>query len=301
MSFDATIWAWGVELNNSSQKVLLLNLAHRADNKHYKCFPSLRCIANDTGLDRKTIIKALDALEQKKLIMFTGKKVGNGVKTYQLVGFISDEQKNINNKNDDSIKKSVCSTKNTSTVIGMCSDPENGTATSSGNGTQNQSKNLSNESINKKNWLSLKKLHKEIVNIDADIDINVILTQSQFDREKCAFEDYNQNKKWSDGQKHYYFASWLLNAHRNKYSKVKKTEYTSSTSVKNQKHLSEKQVSSFAKKLSYHTEFANKYSGVGESRDEFITRISKELRDSDQLKKWGRYLTEVGFNDYLAG
>lgn len=74
MSFDATIWAWGIKLDNSSQKSVLLNLAHRADNSHYKCFPSLKRIAKDTELDRKTIIKALDALEQKKLIMFTGKK-----------------------------------------------------------------------------------------------------------------------------------------------------------------------------------------------------------------------------------
>lgn len=182
----------------------------------------------------------------------------------------------------------------------MGSDPEIGTATSTRNGTQNQSNNLSNESINKKNWLSLKKLHKEIVNIDADIDINVIFTQSQFDREKCAFEDYNQNKKWSDGQKHYYFASWLLNAHRNKYSKVNKTEYTSSTSTRAQKHLSEKQIESFAIKLSHHTEFSSKYAEQGETYEKFTSRIRDKLKDSDQLKKWTKFLEEVGFKGNLT-
>lgn len=50
MSIDATIWAWKLALK-PTQKLLLLSLADRANEKH-GCFPSIQRIENDTGLNR---------------------------------------------------------------------------------------------------------------------------------------------------------------------------------------------------------------------------------------------------------
>lgn len=84
MSLDATLWAWKAEVASSTQRLILLSLADRAGEKH-QCYPSILRMVKDTKLNRKTIIKVLDDLEQQGFIKFTGQIVGNGVKVYQLL------------------------------------------------------------------------------------------------------------------------------------------------------------------------------------------------------------------------
>ena len=74
MSRIATDWAWKTSLP-AAQKLLLLSLADRADEEHC-CFPSIKRLVNDTGLDRKTVQKWVNIMIEKGLIFDTGERRG---------------------------------------------------------------------------------------------------------------------------------------------------------------------------------------------------------------------------------
>jgi hypothetical protein len=92
MSIDATRWAWEQKIKPSC-KLVLLSLADRAGEQH-ECYPSITRLCDDTGLDRKTVIKSLNALCDSGLIRDTGKRKGitNQIPVYHLLGVISRHQ-----------------------------------------------------------------------------------------------------------------------------------------------------------------------------------------------------------------
>lgn len=304
MSLDATIWAWRAEVDSSTQRLILLSLADRAGEDH-KCYPSIMRMVKDTKMNRKTIIKVLDDLEKKALIKFTGSIVGNGVKVYQLLGVVGREdeptstKKGTSGKNGTSSNLGTGSNIGTSTENGTETSPENGTETSTEIGTQNLPRNLSDESKNKKDWLCFKKLREEISLADDSIDPKTILTAKWAEREKRAFEIYNQDKSLCDDLMNFHFADWLLNAYRSKYSQETKTGYSKTPTANNPKHLTEKQIATFAQKLAHHPEFSSKYSEPGESFEKLAARIAVKLEDPTQAKKWESYLKQVGFSGNL--
>ncbi|MFV7480522.1 helix-turn-helix domain-containing protein [Acinetobacter junii] len=304
MSLDATIWAWKAEVESSTQRLILLSLADRAGEDH-KCYPSIMRMVKDTKMNRKTIIKVLDDLEQKALIKFTGSIVGNGVKVYQLLGVVGREEettstkKGTSGKNGTSTNLGTGSNIGTSTENGTSTSTENGTETSTEIGTQNLPRNLPIESKNKKDWLCLKKLREEISLADDSIEAETILNAKWAEREKRAFEIYNQDKSLCDALMNFHFADWLLNAYRSKYSNPEKTGYSKTTASKNPKQLSDKQIASFAQKLAHHPEFSSKYSEPGESFEKLAARIAVKLQNPTQAKKWEGYLKQVGFSGNL--
>ena len=304
MSLDATIWAWKAEVESSTQRLILLSLADRAGEDH-KCYPSIMRMVKDTKMNRKTIIKVLDDLEQKALIKFTGSIVGNGVKVYQLLGVVGREdettstQKGTSGKNGTSTNLGTGSNIGTSTENGTSTSTENGTETSTEIGTQNLPRNLPIESKNKKDWLCLKKLREEISLADDSIEAETILNAKWAEREKRAFEIYNQDKSLCDALMNFHFADWLLNAYRSKYSNPEKTGYSKTTVSENPKQLSDKQIASFAQKLAHHPEFSSKYSEPGESFEKLAARIAVKLQNPTQAKKWEGYLKQVGFSGNL--
>lgn len=304
MSLDATIWAWRAEVDSSTQRLILLSLADRAGEDH-KCYPSIMRMVKDTKMNRKTIIKVLDDLEQKALIKFTGSIVGNGVKVYQLLGVVGREdettstKKGTSGKNGTSTNLGTGSNIGTSTENGTSTSTENGTETSTEIGTQNLPRNLPIESKNKKDWLCLKKLREEISLADDSIEAETILNAKWAEREKRAFEIYNQDKSLCDALMNFHFADWLLNAYRSKYSNPEKTGYSKTTASENPKQLSDKQIASFAQKLAHHPEFSSKYSEPGESFEKLAARIAVKLQNPTQAKKWEGYLKQVGFSGNL--
>lgn len=304
MSLDATIWAWRAEVDSSTQRLILLSLADRAGEDH-KCYPSIMRMVKDTKMNRKTIIKVLDDLEKKALIKFTGSIVGNGVKVYQLLGVVGREdettstKKGTSGKNGTSSNLGTGSNIGTSTENGTGTSPENGTETSTEIGTQNLPRNLPIESKNKKDWLCFKKLREEISLADDSIDPKTILTAKWAEREKRAFEIYNQDKSLCDELMNFHFADWLLNAYRSKYSQETKTGYSKTPTANNPKHLSEKQIATFAQKLAHHPEFSGKFGEPGESFEKLAARIAVKLEDPTQAKKWESYLKQVGFSGNL--
>lgn len=304
MSLDATIWAWKAEVESSTQRLILLSLADRAGEDH-KCYPSIMRMVKDTKMNRKTIIKVLDDLEQKALIKFTGSIVGNGVKVYQLLGVVGREdettstKKGTSGKNGTSTNLGTGSNIGTSTENGTSTSTENGTETSTEIGTQNLPRNLPIESKNKKDWLCLKKLREEISLADDSIEAETILNAKWAEREKRAFEIYNQDKSLCDALMNFHFADWLLNAYRSKYSNPEKTGYSKTSASENAKQLSDKQIASFAQKLAHHPEFSSKYSEPGESFEKLAARIAVKLQNPTQAKKWEGYLKQVGFSGNL--
>ncbi|MFP0263726.1 helix-turn-helix domain-containing protein [Acinetobacter pittii] len=311
MSLDASIWAFKAEVKTSSQRLVLLALADRAGESH-KCYPSIKRMVKDTLLNRKTIIKVLDELEAGSFIKFTGEITGNGVKVYQLIGVMGREENDLTNpkkgtstNNGTSSNFGTGSKSGTSTNNGTVTSPKNGTETSTNIGTQNLSKNLSDESKNKKTWLSLKKLGEEIRLATDQETYEQIKNATWFDRELRAFELYNAEKNLCDELMNYHFADWLINA-CGKYQAGEQTGFRNSGSQVRcspgaPHQLSDKQVHTFAQKLSQHPEFASQFAAAGESYDQLAARIAVKLSDPVQAKQWEPYLKQVGFKGSFQG
>ncbi|MFW6527573.1 helix-turn-helix domain-containing protein [Acinetobacter baumannii] len=305
MSLDASIWAFKAEVKTSSQRLVLLALADRAGESH-KCYPSIKRMVKDTLLNRKTIIKVLDELEAGSFIKFTGEITGNGVKVYQLIGVMGREEDSVTSpkngtgtNNGTSSNFGTGSKNGTSTNIGIATSPKNGTETSPNIGTQNPSRNLSDESKNKKTWLSLKKLREEILLASDQETYEQIKNATWFDRELRAFELYNAEKNLCDELMNYHFADWLINAcgkyQAREQSKKPKVGAQVRTPQGESNTLSSKQIYSFAQKLSVHPEFASKYAEGNESYEQLAARIAVKLADHAHQQKWMPYLIQVGF------
>lgn len=304
MSLDASIWAFKAEVKTSSQRLVLLALADRAGESH-KCYPSIKRMVKDTLLNRKTIIKVLDELEAGSFIKFTGEITGNGVKVYQLIGVMGREENDLTNpkkgtstNNGTSSNFGTGSKSGTSTNTGTATSPKNGTETSPNIGTQNLSRNLSDESINKKTWLSLKKLGEEVSLATDQETYEQIKNANWFDRELRAFELYNADKNLCAELMHYHFADWLINA----CGKYQSREHVKNNGTQvrvpqgESSALSSKQIYSFSQKLSVLPEFASKYAEGNESYEQLAARIAVKLADPEQQQKLMPYLIQVGFN-----
>lgn len=90
MSLDATRWAWEQPLKPTC-KLVLLSLADRAGEITSECYPSVKRICTDTGMDRKTVIKSLKMLCDCGLISDTGDRKGD---TKQIVVYQLNHPKN---------------------------------------------------------------------------------------------------------------------------------------------------------------------------------------------------------------
>lgn len=303
MSLDATLWAWKAEVASSTQRLILLSLADRAGEDH-KCYPSLMRMVKDTKMNRKTIIKVLDDLEEKAFIKFTGKIVGNGVKVYQLLGVTGREDASTSTKKGTSGKNGMGSNLGTGSNIGTSTEngtgtsTKNGTETSTKIGTQNLPRNLSIESKNKKGWFCWKKLEFELAYLQDKHLIAEIKNASWFEREKTAFEKFNANTNLSDDLMIYHFADKLIQAVA-KYralasapvSKATPSEKNNTTATA----LSDKQIFMFAQKISRLPEYAGKHGQVGESYEDLAIRIADKLQSTQGIQGLMPYLKQVGY------
>lgn len=85
MSLDAMLWALNTRVGRAAKKLTLIALAERAGTSA-TAWPSIAWIAEKAELDRKTVISALDSLQESGLISDTGERKGvtGGVKVYKL-------------------------------------------------------------------------------------------------------------------------------------------------------------------------------------------------------------------------
>jgi hypothetical protein len=101
MSLDATRWAWDQQNLRPSEKLVLLSLADRAGEDHTS-WPGIPRLVLDTGLDERSIYRAIKTLTDHGLIAVTktikkGKRYHN---QYILVGVIGREDDRNKNQND---------------------------------------------------------------------------------------------------------------------------------------------------------------------------------------------------------
>ena len=79
MSLTSTTWAWSQGVAPSAKLVLLCLAEHADDGGH--CWPSLRRIADLTGLSHATVTRCLTDLEASGLVVRNRGKGGQGRKT----------------------------------------------------------------------------------------------------------------------------------------------------------------------------------------------------------------------------
>ncbi|MCF6442047.1 helix-turn-helix domain-containing protein [Pseudoalteromonas luteoviolacea] len=176
MSRIATDWAWRQELSTSTQKLLLLSFADRADEDHC-CWPSIARLVKDTGLNEKTVGSNIKKLETLGLIKDTGKRKGSTgkVKVYRIIGIEEGEKPNtsksggignstpveahINQGVQQGVKantpKSGCIANSNTPNNGSVNTPEIGSLNTPENGSQNQSLEPPKEPLKNKSKNSL--------------------------------------------------------------------------------------------------------------------------------------------------
>ncbi|MFW6699203.1 helix-turn-helix domain-containing protein [Acinetobacter pittii] len=311
MSLDATIWAWKTRQKQKVggalkplKKLVLLSLADRAGETH-ECYPSIARLVDDTEMDRKTVLKIIDELIEDGFIIDTGKREGKTkqVKVYLLIGVKGREtvpttvhfdmgNDDLNSTNNGTVPTTEQFQQFHETVPTIPSNSPNV-------GTRNLPKNLSEESKNKKTWLSLKKLGEEIRLATDQETYEQIKNATWFDRELRAFELYNAEKNLCDELMNYHFADWLINACGKYQSREQVKIQNIGTQVRvpqeESNTLSSKQIYAFAQKLSVHPEFASKYAEGNESYEQLAARVAVKLADPAQQQKWMTYLIQVGF------
>ena len=309
MSLDATVWAWKTRQKQKVggalkplKKLVLLSLADRAGETH-ECYPSVARLVEDTEMDRKTVLKIIDELIEDGFIVDTGKREGRTkqVKVYLLIGVKGRETVPttvlFDTENDDSNSTNNGTVPTTELFQQFHETVPTIPLNSPNDGTRNLPKNLSEESKNKKTWLSLKKLGEEIHLATDQETYEQIKNATWFDRELRAFELYNAEKNLCDELMNYHFADWLINA-CGKYERRQKASQPAksfSGEQNNSTGLSQKQIAVFADKLSKHPEFSSKYAEGNESYEQLAARIAVKLADPAQQQKWMTYLVQVGF------
>ena len=77
MSYQAMAWATSIKLP-MTEKIVLLMLANRSSHDDGSCYPSLNRVAEECGLDRRTVIRVIKKLEDKGLLKVVRSKKTNG-------------------------------------------------------------------------------------------------------------------------------------------------------------------------------------------------------------------------------
>ncbi len=307
MSLDATVWAWKKQFTQvkggpspALKKLVLLSMADRADEQHC-CYPSTKRLAEDCQINKKTLFKILEELVSDGVIFDTGERKGRTkqIIVYRLIGVQGREQTvpTLEHLDDESLDTQGLNSETVPILEQYQQFPERVPTfpvNSTNIGTRNLSKNLSIESKNKKHWLCSKKLSEEIAQANPDIDPNVIISASWFNREFRAFENFNAEKNLCDELMIYHFANWLLEA-KAKLDRINRSAQPSKKQEsKSANSLTEKQIKFLAAKLSRLPDFG-KYAVGNESHDQLAVRLETMLKDPKNIQKWSEYLTAVGF------
>ena len=68
MSFSAMAWVWDLAGVSPSQKLVLIGIANCHNEATGIAYPSIMYLSQKTGLDRKTVMKAIADLEQQGIL-----------------------------------------------------------------------------------------------------------------------------------------------------------------------------------------------------------------------------------------
>jgi len=183
MSLAAITWAWRVSVGRSAAKAVLVALADHADDAG-RCYPSVRRLAGMTELDRKTVISAVDYLENLGLI--NAQRHGGRRTHYTLTGMFELSTTSTNN--------------GTGTRFGTGTNNGSATGTKFGTRTVNnpqkkkkEGSRLPDDWLCPAQWREWAKAHTPAVNVD---------------REQERFRDYWIGVPGQRGVKRDWYATW---------------------------------------------------------------------------------------------
>ena len=86
MSWKALAWASDQKCEKAADKLILLALAERHNTESHVAYPSTAWLVEFSSLDRKTVLKSLERLQEQGLIIDSGHRMGStgGVKAWYL-------------------------------------------------------------------------------------------------------------------------------------------------------------------------------------------------------------------------
>jgi len=132
MSVDATVATWKLDKSQvtSSEKLFLLSCADRAGESH-ECWPSIKRLSANTGLERKTIMKVRQSVIGKGLVEYTGSFQGKTklIPVMRLT-YVDDSVSELSSTENGTVNNN---------------SPKNGTGNSPKNGTAKQSQKRDTE------------------------------------------------------------------------------------------------------------------------------------------------------------
>ena len=195
MSFEATLATWELEKSQVSahEKLLLLSFARRA-GEDYECWPSVKRICADTGMDRKHVISNRQKLIAKGLLLYTGEMRGKAKQIPTIKLLYVDEwnrKRNAPQLCEESIKPPALMKKSTSTGNGIDTSTGNGIDTSTGNGTLN---------IKEEKERGIHTSLVDFANTTKDISLKIILRKPAQD---CRHKDYEKDPLFMEFYQNY--------------------------------------------------------------------------------------------------
>lgn len=188
MAFDRITWALSQDIK-SSNKLVLVALANRADRHVFDCHPSILRLEKDTGMNRKTIMKSIQELEGFGLIVVT--RINGSGNKYTLK--INNMIENTSATSGTGAKLGGGAELGTTPVpnkglgspnLGITTSPKLGIHNLTNEPNNNLTKNLTEEKYKK---LDLDRLPEGISNqaakdfIDHRIELKARMTQKAFD------------------------------------------------------------------------------------------------------------------------
>lgn len=178
MSVEATLATWRLTKKqvSSTEKLFLLSCANRAGESH-ECWPSIKRLCADTGMDRKTVISVRQSTIDKGLLAYTGSFRGRSgqIPVMQLTYV------------DNSVSEFTSTESTTS--------PKNGTSTSPKNGTGDQSQKRDTESKREK-LKEENNTHTHSVEcdlfLDSEMQRKALMLRAKTEKHEKCHELYNQ-------------------------------------------------------------------------------------------------------------
>ncbi len=152
MSIEATLATWKLDKKTvtPTEKYFLLSCANRAGESH-ECWPSIRRLVEDTGFNRKTVIKIRQSVINKGLMEYSGELKGrSGQIPVMRLTYVDEFE-----------------SKFTSPKSGTSTSPKSGTGDQSQNrDTESKRENLKGEVINPLTPLQGESKEKDILSLD---------------------------------------------------------------------------------------------------------------------------------------
>lgn len=126
MSFKVSALAWMVPVEKSTERLVLLALADRADDEGKNCYPSVETICGMTQMNRKTVFAVISRLAERGVLSVRKREVHN---SNEYLLHIEDWPKNGSTENGTTQKRDNPKTVRQLSQKRYDSSAENGTRT----------------------------------------------------------------------------------------------------------------------------------------------------------------------------